>query len=136
MPTHTPSTRRRRRFASYDDDLLEEGPYFDVDGVDVNPAVEGFTMTHNYAHYFWRPYLGNTAFAVWELLLSFCYGDRDVGDRSCMDFNRNGHFRRDIDDHPNTCADDYLFASGRGGLRRLRRYLSGHLQSGHELRIK
>jgi len=78
MPTHAPSTRRRRRFVSHDDDLLEEGPYFDVDGVDVNPAVEGFTMIHNYAHYFWRPYLGNTTFALWELLLSFCYGDCDV----------------------------------------------------------
>lgn len=35
-------------------------------------------MVHNYAHYFWRPYLGNTAFALWELLLSFCYGDCDT----------------------------------------------------------
>ena len=35
-------------------------------------------MVHNYALYFWRPYLGNTAFALWELLASFCYGDNDV----------------------------------------------------------
>jgi len=44
----------------------------------VDPAQCGYTAVHNYALYFWRPYLGNTAFSLWELLLSFCYGDRDV----------------------------------------------------------
>jgi len=44
----------------------------------LDPAQQGYTIVHNYALYFWRPYLGNTAFALWELLLSFCYGDRDI----------------------------------------------------------
>nr|MBC7245518.1 hypothetical protein [Chloroflexota bacterium] len=43
-----------------------------------DPAQHGYTIVSNYALYFWRPYLGNTAFALWELLLSFCYGERDI----------------------------------------------------------
>jgi len=61
-----------------DADLLEAGPSFVVRGMEVNPAQHGYTIVHNYALYFWRPYLGNTAFALWELLLSFCYGDCDI----------------------------------------------------------
>ncbi len=61
-----------------DADLLEAGPVFELDGVEFDPAQKGYTLVHNYALYFWRPYLGNTAFALWELLLSFCYGDCDV----------------------------------------------------------
>jgi len=78
MAAHRRSPRRRTRFITGDRELLGEGPCFDVDGTDINPALEGFTMVHNYAHYFWRPYLGNTAFSLWELLLSFCYGDCDT----------------------------------------------------------
>lgn len=48
------------------------------DGDSLDPAQYGYTVVSNYALYFWRPYLGNTAFALWELLLSFCYGERDI----------------------------------------------------------
>ena len=66
-------------FVSEDADLLEAGPSFEpYGGVEINPAQRGYTVVHNYALYFWRPYLGNTAFALWELLLSFCYGDCDT----------------------------------------------------------
>jgi hypothetical protein len=58
--------------------LLDEEATFVVGGVEVNPAEHGYTAVHNYASYFWRPYLGNTAFALWELLLSFCYGDNNT----------------------------------------------------------
>jgi hypothetical protein len=58
--------------------LLDEEATFVIAGVEVNPARHGYTAVYNYAHYFWRPYLGNTAFALWELLLSFCYGDSDT----------------------------------------------------------
>jgi hypothetical protein len=61
-----------------DADLLEAGPTFELDGIGLNPAQHGYTIVHNYALYFWRPYLGSTAFALWELLLSFCYGDTDI----------------------------------------------------------
>ena len=61
-----------------DGELLEPGPIFLVRGVEVDPAQLGYAMVHNYALYFWRPYLGSTAFALWELLLSFCYGARDT----------------------------------------------------------
>jgi len=58
-------------------DLLDPGPTFALRGVDLNPAQHGYTQIHNYALYFWRPYLGNTAFSLWELLVSFCYGSAD-----------------------------------------------------------
>jgi hypothetical protein len=58
--------------------LLEAGPSCSQEGVGLHPAQHGYTTVHNYALYFWRPYLGNTVFALWELLLSFCYGDTDI----------------------------------------------------------
>ena len=69
---------RMPHFFTHDPELLDPGPTFDVSGEELDPAQRGFTMVHNYAHYFWRPYLGHTAFALWELLLSFCYGDHDT----------------------------------------------------------
>jgi len=60
------------------EDLLEPGVTFVVAGEEVDPAQHGYTAVHNYANYFWRPYLGNTAFSLWELLLSFCYGEKDI----------------------------------------------------------
>ena len=65
-------------FASADSELLEPGPSFMRQGQWIDPAQQGYAVVHNYAAYFWRPYLGNTAFALWELLVSFCYGQRDV----------------------------------------------------------
>ena len=65
-------------FHSPDPDLLEPSPIFRVRGEEVDPAQQGFCQVHNYAHYFWRPYLGNTAFSLWELLLSFCWGENDT----------------------------------------------------------
>ncbi len=65
-------------FSTSDPELLDPGPTFDVSGEELDPAQRGYTLVHNYAHYFWRPYLGNTAFALWELLMSFCYGDHDT----------------------------------------------------------
>jgi len=38
----------------------------------------GFVMIPHYAQYFWRPYLGLAAFALWQMLLSFCYGRKDT----------------------------------------------------------
>jgi hypothetical protein len=61
-----------------EDHLLEAGPSFMRHGAPFDPAQHGYTIVHNYALYFWRPYLGNTAFALWELLASFCYGDNDL----------------------------------------------------------
>ena len=58
--------------------LLAPGPTFERGGEAFDPAERGFTAVHNYALYFWRPYLGNTAFGLWELLVSFCYGDSDT----------------------------------------------------------
>ena len=58
--------------------LLQEEASFVVHGQEVHPAQRGYTAVYNYALYFWRPYLGNTAFSLWELLLSFCYGDSDT----------------------------------------------------------
>jgi hypothetical protein len=60
-----------------DEGLLEDGPTFDRAGSPFDPAQQGYTLLHNYALYFWRPYLGNTAFALWELLVSFCYRESD-----------------------------------------------------------
>ena len=49
-------------------------------GEDSDPAglSKGFIMIPHYAQYFWRPYLGLAAFALWEMLLSFCYGSKDI----------------------------------------------------------
>ena len=49
-------------------------------GTDSDPAglALGFVMVPHYAQYFWRPYLGLAAFALWETLLSFCYGKKDT----------------------------------------------------------
>jgi hypothetical protein len=58
--------------------LLAEEVSFVVGGVEANPAQHGYTAVYNYASYFWRPYLGSSAFALWELLLSFCYGDNNT----------------------------------------------------------
>lgn len=66
------------KFTTSDPDLLEASPTFRVRGEEVDPAQQGFSLVHNYAHYFWRPYLGNTAFSLWELLLSFCWGENDT----------------------------------------------------------
>jgi hypothetical protein len=65
-------------FVTDDPDLLEAGPTFRLGRTQINPAQQGYTCVDNYALYFWRPYLGNTAFALWELLLSFCYGENDT----------------------------------------------------------
>ena len=47
---------------------------------DSHPAglAMGFTMVPHYAQYFWRPYLGMAAFALWQMLVSFCYGTKDT----------------------------------------------------------
>jgi len=49
-------------------------------GEESDPAglSKGFVMVPHYAQYFWRPYLGLAAFALWEMLLSFCYGTKDT----------------------------------------------------------
>jgi len=57
--------------------LARESPWREM-GAERDPARTGFTVVHNYAHYFWRPYLGNAAFSLWELLVSFCYGNKDT----------------------------------------------------------
>ena len=48
----------------------------DDDRPDRNEPPGGFSMISNYAQYFWRPYLGLKAFSLWEILQSFCYGNK------------------------------------------------------------
>jgi len=57
---------------------------------DSDPAglSMGFAMIPHYAQYFWRPYLGLAAFALWELLLSFCYGSKDTAWPSVLRLSR------------------------------------------------
>lgn len=57
--------------------LARESPWREM-GAERDPARTGFTLVHNYAHYFWRPFLGNAAFSLWELLVSYCYGSKDT----------------------------------------------------------
>lgn len=57
--------------------LAKDSPWREM-GAERDPARTGFTLVHNYAHYFWRPYLGNAAFSLWELLVSYCYGNKDT----------------------------------------------------------
>jgi hypothetical protein len=50
----------------------------DVQPVDLEPTRRGFQVTYNYAVRFWLPVLGPGCFAVWQALISFCFGDRDT----------------------------------------------------------
>jgi hypothetical protein len=50
----------------------------DVQAVDVEPTRRGYQVTYNYAVRFWLPILGPVAYAVWQTLISFCYGDRET----------------------------------------------------------
>lgn len=50
----------------------------DVQPVDLEPTRRGYQVTYNYAVHFWLPILGPVCFAVWQALISFCFGDRDT----------------------------------------------------------
>ena len=67
--------------------LAEESPWRAM-GAGRDPARCGYTLISNYAHYFWRPYLGNVAFSVWELLVSYCYGKKDTAFPSVAHLSR------------------------------------------------
>lgn len=101
--------------------LLEEEATFVVSGVEVNPAQHGYTAVYNYAHYFWRPYLGNTAFALWELLLSFCHGEKDTVypslSRLARMLTNSDHSRAVVTGRRRTCG----VPRGNGALDVLRR---------------
>ena len=49
----------------------------DVQAVDLEPTRRGYQLTYNYAIRFWLPILGPFCFALWQALISFCFGDRD-----------------------------------------------------------
>jgi len=49
----------------------------DVQAVDLEPTRRGYQLTYNYAVHFWLPILGPVCFALWQALISFCFGDRD-----------------------------------------------------------
>lgn len=49
----------------------------DVQAVDLEPTRRGYQLTYNYAIRFWLPILGPVCFALWQALISFCFGDRD-----------------------------------------------------------
>jgi hypothetical protein len=51
---------------------------FDVQPVDLEPTRRGYQLTYNYAVHFWLPILRPVCFAVWQALISFCFGDRDT----------------------------------------------------------
>jgi hypothetical protein len=47
-------------------------------GVDSNdPTLRGYHVTWTYALRYWQPLLGAVPFALWQALISFCYGERD-----------------------------------------------------------
>ena len=50
----------------------------DVQPVDLEPTRRGYQVTYNYAVHFWLPTLGPACFAVWQALISFCFGDRHI----------------------------------------------------------
>lgn len=55
-----------------------EDDRIDVQPVDLEPTRRGYQVTYNYAVHFWLPILGPRCFAVWQALISFCFGDRDT----------------------------------------------------------
>jgi hypothetical protein len=50
----------------------------DVQVVDLEPTLRGYHVAWNYGTRYWLPLLGPLPWAVWQTLLSFCFGERDT----------------------------------------------------------
>jgi len=50
----------------------------EVEVVDLEPTLRGYHVAWNYGTRYWLPLLGPTPWAVWQTLLSFCFGGRDT----------------------------------------------------------
>jgi len=50
----------------------------EVEVVDLDPTLHGYHVAWNYGTRYWLPLLGPLPWAVWQTLLSFCFGDRDT----------------------------------------------------------
>jgi len=50
----------------------------EVKVVDLDPTLRGYHVAWNYGTRYWLPLLGSLPWAVWQTLLSFCFGDRDT----------------------------------------------------------
>ena len=50
----------------------------EIELVDLDPTLRGYHVAWNYGTRYWLPLLGPLPWAVWQTLLSFCFGDRDT----------------------------------------------------------
>jgi hypothetical protein len=50
----------------------------EVQAVDLEPNLRGYHVAWNYGTRYWLPLLGPLPWAVWQTLLSFCFGGRDT----------------------------------------------------------
>jgi len=50
----------------------------EVQVVDLEPTLRGYHVAWNYGTRYWLPLLGSLPWAVWQTLLSFCFGERDT----------------------------------------------------------
>jgi hypothetical protein len=50
----------------------------EVEVVDLEPTLRGYHISWNYSTRYWLPLLGPIPWAVWQTLLSFCFGGRDT----------------------------------------------------------
>ena len=50
----------------------------EVEVVDLDPTLRGYHVAWNYGTRYWLPLLGPIPWAVWQTLLSFCFGGRDT----------------------------------------------------------
>lgn len=58
--------------------LREVQAEVEVQPVELDPTTHGYSVAWNYSTRFWLPLLGATPWAVWQTLLSFCFGPRDT----------------------------------------------------------
>jgi len=63
---------RSKRKDSQRDEQVE------VEVVDLEPTLRGHHVAWNYGTRYWLPLLGAIPWAVWQTLLSFCFGGRDT----------------------------------------------------------
>jgi hypothetical protein len=69
--------KRRRARPTLREIQAEEGEV-EVEVVEVDPTLRGFHVAWNYSTRYWLPLLGPVAWAVWQTLLNFCFGERDT----------------------------------------------------------
>jgi hypothetical protein len=59
-------------------ELQAEGAQVEVELVELDPTRRGYHVAWNYGTRYWLPLLGPVPWAVWQTLLSFCFGERDT----------------------------------------------------------